>query len=161
MGFPAPSGTGRRLAIVPVAAIWAALVAWSLVNANQDARAGLSKLENVRADFALDDLESGYVQTVLGDAASDFQAAQTHLRAPWVTPLRLVPFAGAQIRSADALSSSATATMKVLEDGAEELLAIKRQAGRRGAFHLPFRCPLVYFSGRIDSKPVEPSHDIL
>jgi len=116
------------LAIVPIAAIWAALVAWSLVNANQDARAGLSKLEDVRADFAFDDLESGYVQTVLGDAASDFQAAQTHLRAPWVTPLRLVPFAGTQIRSADALSSSATATMKALEDGAEELLTIKRQA---------------------------------
>ncbi len=116
------------LAIVPIAAIWAALVAWSLVNANQDARAGLSKLEDVRADFTLDDLESGYVQTLLGDAASDFQTAQTHLRAPWVTPLRLVPFAGTQIRSADALSSSAAVTMKALEDGAERLLAIKGQA---------------------------------
>ncbi len=105
--------------------IWVGLVAWSLFRASQEARAGLEILESVRDDLALEDLETGTIQAALTEASANFKASQDHVRAPWVTPLRLVPLAGVQVRSADALSSSAARAVDVLRDGADELVEIK------------------------------------
>ena len=117
----------RLLVVAGIAGLWLGSVSLSLVQANAAANGGVDKLEAVRAEFTLEDLESGAVQAALADAASDFESAQGHVRSPWVMPLRIVPFVGTQIRSADALSSSAATTVQALHTGTEQLLAIKRQ----------------------------------
>ncbi len=117
----------RVLIVTGLAGLWLGLVFFSLLQANRETNSGIDKLETARADFTLEDLESGEVQAALADAALDFDSAHGHLRAPWVTPLRLVPFVGTQVRSADALSSSAAATLHALHSGTDQLLAVKRQ----------------------------------
>jgi hypothetical protein len=104
---------------------WLASAAGSVSRGRSQALAGLNRLEAVREEFEIESLNSGELNAELAAAADEFASAQSTLRAPWVTPLRIVPWAGTQIRSADALSGSAATVAQTLAAATDEVLAIE------------------------------------
>jgi hypothetical protein len=155
---PLPRQRRRRRIVASAATaalgIWAFLAVNSLFDGRSSALTGLDRLEAIRDRFEITQLEFGELTAELSTASRDFASARSQLRAPWVTPLRIVPWVGTQVRSADALSNSASivadelaaATSRVLEikdesqteaitkaGASQELLAIVRSARTRFA----------------------------
>ncbi len=111
-----------------VSAIWVGLGLLSLFNGRSSALDGLNRLEAIRDGFEIEQLESGELTAELTVASGEFARAQSNLRAPWLAPFRLVPWVGTQIRSADALSSSAATVSKSLANASTAAVAIRDNA---------------------------------
>jgi hypothetical protein len=115
---------GRRrriwLVVFGVIALWAVLAAWMLWSAANDARDGMTSMEDFSAlaseDIATfvdsiggqsDDVaeETGAAQ--LQQAADSFGSAHDSISSPVLAPLRVLPVLGRQLRSVQALSGAA------------------------------------------------------
>ncbi|MGI9648303.1 MAG: DUF4012 domain-containing protein [Acidimicrobiia bacterium] len=132
----------RQIALVGaiVAFVWAGLALMQLRSARDQALDGVTHLESVRNSLSVDSLTGGELTAALAEASSDFDAANKAIRSPLVAPLRLVPWVGTQVRSADALSSTAGRVSSALalaandvarlaDDAAEmDRVAVARQA---------------------------------
>jgi hypothetical protein len=108
--------------------IWAALAALQLRTARNQALEGVAHLEAVRPAMSVDALAAGELTGELAEAASDFDAANSTIRSPLVAPLRLIPWVGTQVRSADALSSSAGRVSSALALAANDVARLSTEA---------------------------------
>lgn len=124
--MPAPPLYRRHWFVVTAAValillVWLALAANRLLSARDLALDGVSRLESIRAEVTVDAVTDGDLTRQLEEAAAVFSSAHDRTRSPLVTPLRLVPWVGTQIRSADALSNSAGQVTNALADAAAEV----------------------------------------
>ncbi|NNL12385.1 MAG: DUF4012 domain-containing protein [Acidimicrobiia bacterium] len=111
-----------------VLGIWAMLAISSVFDGRAAAVGGLDRLETIRDGFEIEQIESGELISELSAASDDFSSAQSELRSPWVTPLRIVPWIGTQIRSADALSNSASIVANELAEAAARVVEVKDES---------------------------------
>lgn len=111
-----------------IIAAWLGLITGSLLAARSNALAGLALLEDTRADFSIASFESGVFEEALAEAEAELEAANRKVNAPWVWPIRLVPGANTQIRSVDALTSSASNATSSMRVAARELLSVRDAA---------------------------------
>lgn len=96
----------RRVALVAVLA-WAVAVVVLVVGGAADVQRGRSAAEAARGRLAPDALRDGRTEQALEVAERRFERGRRRLGHPVVAPLRLVPFAGRQLRSATALAAAA------------------------------------------------------
>lgn len=125
-GLPKPRRRWIRVVIAAtiLLALWGSLATRNVLQARDLALQGLSRLEAIRDRTDLEQLTEGALKTDLEAAAGDFTAANERVRSRWLAPLRVVPWVGTQIRSADALSGSARDVTNALartSDDASEL----------------------------------------
>lgn len=114
------------IGLAVVAAVWALLASTRIVQARNLSVDGLSRLEGLRSELDLETLDDGRLASQLTEAGEGFSAANDRIRSSLVAPLRLIPWARTQVRSADALSRSAhelTTTLAAEARRAAELAA--------------------------------------
>ena len=107
---------GLWLGIGLVAAAWAAVAAVHLVYARIDSMAGRRAGEAANDQVSPEEILDGEPLPELRAARARFARAHDHLRSPSVWPVRLLPFVGRQVRSADALASAA---VRIADTGIE------------------------------------------
>jgi len=120
----------RLIALVAatVAVLWAVLAVMQLLGARNQALAGVAHLESVRPSMSVDALASGELTSELSEAAADFDRANNQIRSPLVAPLRLLPWVRTQVRSADALSSTAGRVSSALAVAANDVARLTDEA---------------------------------
>ncbi len=122
------------LGVVAVIVVWALAAGVSLAVAGSRARSGLDAMEGLSGvasqDLSTlvgsvggtsDDVEEEEVEPQLRQAADDFGGAGDLIRSAVVRPLWFAPVIGRQLRSASALSTSATTTAAAAADAVSEL----------------------------------------
>ncbi len=102
-------------------AAWAVAAAVQLVLAAADLRDGQRMVEALHAE-PVEALLDASVVDELEEAAARFERSQRRVRSLAVAPLRVLPVAGRQLRSVDALAGSAAAITSAGASGAEHLL---------------------------------------
>lgn len=129
---PGRTGRRRRLlvwSVLVVAALaWLALAGVSLARARSEAAAGIDGLKQVRADLSPTDIMRGTRLPALRRSHAHFARAHDHVRSPFVAPLRILPVIGRQVRSIDALASSAE---RVVGAGVDAMTASQELLVRR------------------------------
>jgi len=110
-----------------VLALWAVLASSLLLRARHDAGAGLDSASTAQQLTSPDDVLQGKALTALRDSREAFARARGRLRNPLLSPIRIMPVAGRQLRAATALSSAAE---KVSATG-EQLVTEARDALRQ------------------------------
>lgn len=118
-------------AVLVILAVWIDLAATRLLQARDQALDGVARLESVRGQVTVDAVTEGQLTTELEIAAAEFGSAQNRVRSWLVTPLRLVPWVGTQVRSADALSGSANRVTAALAEAADEIAILSDGAAER------------------------------
>jgi hypothetical protein len=103
---------------------WLALSAVSLLRARHDANLGMDLVRQARATLTPTDIVRGQGAGLLHGARDDFARAHHHVSSPWIVPLRFVPVVGRQIRSIEALTSSAEHVVAV---GSDAMTKSRRQ----------------------------------
>jgi len=109
--------------------LWASLAARQLSQARDLALDGVDRLESARALVSVDAVTEGELTVQLEEAASAFASAHSRIRSPLLAPLRLVPWIGTQVRSADALSRSAGVVTDALAAAAADIAHLSSAAG--------------------------------
>lgn len=112
------------LGIVAFALVgWGVLAAVELAQARRDTRAGIDKLEQARDVLTPTGLVRGDGVDLLRDAEADFRRARSGVRSPFVTPLRILPVLGRQIRAVDGMTGGAA---EIVDVGVEAIDAAGR-----------------------------------
>ncbi len=114
--------------VIILLVVWAEAASSRIFEARNLALAGVEKLEAVRQRVSIDAVAEGRLIPELEAATADFAAAQTQVRSWLVAPLRLVPWVGTQVRSADALSGSATEVTRALAEAAAAVADLSGEA---------------------------------
>lgn len=86
---------------------WGAAAAVLLWQSRSDVRSGVDALEVARDELSPADLVEGVGIDTLDDAQGSFASARDRVRSPWISPLRVLPVVGRQIRAVDAMSDAA------------------------------------------------------
>jgi len=126
MDMPNEEPRRRRLVpLLPVLAVvlllgWAGWSALTAVAAARDADAGRAAIERASERSSPAQIVDGEPLPDLRDAQQRFRSARSRLRHPLLTPMRIVPFLGRQIRSADALTGAATIVTETAIDAIEQ-----------------------------------------
>ncbi len=87
--------------------LWVAVCAVTLLSAAHQLQGGVTAASAVRGEVTTQDLADNRAARDLTNAVSRFGSAHDLLNAPWLAPLRIVPYVGRQLRSAQALSGAA------------------------------------------------------
>jgi hypothetical protein len=144
-GGSAGSARGRRrtgfwvVLVLVLLVVWAAYAGYQLLQARHEAQAGIDKLERLRTTMSPDTLLSGDDLDTLAAARADFDAANGHATNLALAPLRIVPFAGRQLRSVDKLTGAAAE----VSDVAIEQIAAAREVVDTTSVERPERVALV------------------
>ncbi len=111
-----------RLLVLAVVLLlgWAGWSALTAVAAARDADAGRAAVERARGRSSPGQIVEGEPLPDLNDARQKFRSARSRLRHPLLTPMRIVPILGRQIRSADALTGAATIVTETAIDAIEQ-----------------------------------------
>lgn len=135
---PAPRRVRRRVLAGVAVALWSLLAVAHLIDAGLSARAGLDILEDVRAAASPASLRSGHDAGRLHDAEERFESARARLRLPGLSPLRVLPVLGRQLRSADHLITAAGEVAGTAADAVEQVRGLLEgglpTGGQRGRF---------------------------
>jgi hypothetical protein len=94
--------------VIVVVVIWSALAAFKLLDARRHAQRGLDQLELTRDTLGPADLIRGKGLPNMRAAQAEFQRASDSAGSPLLAPFKVLPFVGRQVRSVDALASSAS-----------------------------------------------------
>ena len=86
---------------------WVALAAQAALRIRDDVTAGADELRALRAEAALDDLLNGEGRARLVAARERFAAAEQELDSPLLTPIRMLPVLGRQVRATDGMVTTA------------------------------------------------------
>ena len=150
---------------------WLAACAWLLLGARDDAQAGLDAMDefNSLADqdipAFLDSIGDGATEEGLRTASDSFESAHSKASSFVVAPLRVVPFIGRQIRSVDALSSSAALTTDAAADAVASLSEVldrpSNASGDRMTTTAEVERVLVVLQTRIEDLDLGPSEGLI
>jgi hypothetical protein len=108
------------LVFVLVVLGWAAAAGASLLRARTDLGAGLASVQRAQKLTAPADLVAGRPLADLHDATAAFERGHDRLSSPLVAPLKLLPVAGRQLRSATALAGASAQISDVGRDAVQE-----------------------------------------
>jgi hypothetical protein len=86
---------------------WVLIAGWDLAAGALDLQAGKKSVDAARATSSTDDLVAGRPTADLRRAARRLGSAHRHLNDPILTPVRVLPVVGRQLRSAAAISGAA------------------------------------------------------
>lgn len=134
---PPRRSTGKRLRwlLLVAAALllaWAGWAAATVLGTRDDLESGRAAIERARASAGLSDIARGKPLPDLRRARRAFSLALNRLDHPLLSPAKLLPILGRQIRSATALSKAAVKVVGVAEDGIERGQRILRLPRRTG-----------------------------
>jgi hypothetical protein len=112
--------TRRRLLVLAALVVlaWGAFVAFTLVTAASDLRAGRDAASAARDELGAEEVADGEPLGELREAAERFAAADDAVGSPLLSPLRVLPVLGRQLRSIDALAGAAA---DVADTGAQAI----------------------------------------
>lgn len=115
----------RRLPLLLVLAVvfllgWTGWSVLSAATAARDAEAGRAAVERARDRSSPAEIVDGEPLPDLREARQRFRSARSRLRNPLLTPMRIVPIVGRQIRSADALTGAAMVVTETAIDAIEQ-----------------------------------------
>jgi hypothetical protein len=115
------------LVLVGLAVLWCGAVGLSLLSARDDVERGLVAAERFQDEVEPSELLEGDGLETLRESAAAFESAHGKVDSFWVRPARLLPFAGRQLASVEALSGSAARLgdvgVELLEQASAELNA--------------------------------------
>ena len=120
------------LIVVGIVVIWTALAGLQLLHAREHAQDGLDLLRQTQSDLGPAELIRGKGLDRMRAARSEFDQASTAASSPLLTPFKVLPFVGRQVRSVDTLASSAAKVVHVgvaTMEASTAQLATKTEAG--------------------------------
>jgi hypothetical protein len=121
---PARARRSRRrvvvLVVVIVVVTWSVVAAFQLLQARSHAQRGLDELESAQQDLGPAQLIRGEGLDRMKEAQDEFDQAASAGDSIFLKPFEIVPFAGRQVRSVDALTTSAS---RVVDTGVEAMEA--------------------------------------
>ncbi|MGH9048251.1 MAG: DUF4012 domain-containing protein [Acidimicrobiia bacterium] len=119
---PAPQPWKRRLLLGAGVAflLWLIASAFLLIDAKRGIDAGVAQLEAARDRLSPGDLVSGKGRASLELAEDDFDRAAANADSPLLTPIKLVPFVGQQVRSVEAQTEAAADVVAIGEQAMRE-----------------------------------------
>ena len=112
---------------------WAAAAAASLLRARTDLEAGLASVQRAQKLTTPADLVAGRPLPDLRDAAAAFERGHDRLSSPLVAPLKILPIAGRQLRSATALAGASARITNVGRDAVGEAQRALQRPNGTGA----------------------------
>lgn len=122
------------LAVLAVA-VWAVLAATVLLGVRRDTYAGIDKLEQAREVLTPRALVAGEGVDLLRDAEAAFERAHAGARSPLLSPLRILPVIGRQVRAVDGMTNGAAevvgAGVEAIEDAGDALETARPKGGER------------------------------
>jgi uncharacterized protein DUF4012 len=113
---------------------WAGWAAATVLGTRNHLESGRAAIERARASSALSGIAAGKPLPDLRRARSSFSKAMDRLDNPLLSPARLLPIVGRQVRSATALSKAAVRIVGVAERGivrGQRILRLPRRTGRQ------------------------------
>ncbi|HEX2575987.1 MAG TPA: DUF4012 domain-containing protein [Aquihabitans sp.] len=115
----------RRRTVVLVAlgavALWAAGVAWLLLDARSALAAGRDRLTVVRDGVTPSSLLDPATGRALDRAGDDFARARSRLRHPVLAPLRVLPVIGRHVRAGDRVVATSQGATRLADDAVRDL----------------------------------------
>jgi hypothetical protein len=155
----------RTFAVLFVIAVWATLAGGVLLRARHDASAGLDSAAAAQSLTSPDDVLQGKALTALQDSRQAFARARGRLRNPLLSPIRILPVAGRQLRAATALSSAAEKVSATGEQLVTEARDALRQPHTTGAERIALLRRVSDVTGAADARLAKldlgPSHALL
>ncbi len=88
--------------------VWAAVCAQHLIEAQREVHAGVNDAEKARSQLSGTNLTNAAATPLLASSARHFRHAEELLDSGWLAPVRALPVAGRQVRSAGDLAGAAT-----------------------------------------------------
>jgi len=144
---------------------WLAVVALKLDHAVRSLERGVNAVDVVKGELTTQDLADGRAGDQLTVAHGDFAAAHADIHNAWTAPLRILPWVGRQVRSADALAAAAdtvTGAGGVTLADAHRLLNQAHQTGpERAALLGSLHSSLVTLQGRLATVSLGPTQALL
>lgn len=138
----------RRLWLLLAAFVmlgWTAAAGASLLRARTDLEAGLASVQRAQKLTSPADLVDGRPLADLREAAGAFDRGHARMSSVWVTPFKVLPIVGRQLRSATALAGAAA---RISDVGLEAGTAAQRALQRPNATG-PERIALLRELGRV------------
>lgn len=132
-------------------AVWALLALVMLVSAARSAQSGMVVLDDIEARATPSNVLSGELSADLRRAQARFSEARRRIRSPVVSPFKLLPVVGRQLRSVDSLSGAAGELAGVGADALDD--AVRRI--ELGAEPGPERARLIADLGEIAGRVEE------
>ncbi|MBX3315176.1 MAG: DUF4012 domain-containing protein [Actinobacteria bacterium] len=125
----------RTVVLLVIAGIlgWLALGAWQLLGARDQLRSGADELQAARRGATVETLLEPSTNAELDRAEQRFDSARDKLRSPFVTPLRILPVVGRQIRAADRIEVSARTAADIASDAVADLRVLKERGAGAGS----------------------------
>jgi Protein of unknown function (DUF4012) len=146
-----PRRSRRRwivLVVVIVAVTWSVVAAFQLLQARSHAQRGLDELESAQQDLGPAELIRGKGLDRMKAAQDEFDQAASAGDSLFLKPFELVPVVGRQVRSVDALTTSASQVVDTGVEAMESSTARLQEPTAAG----PDRIRLVHELGAIAQK---------
>jgi hypothetical protein len=102
---------------------WALVAGWMLWQARGDLQSGSDRLRSVRAEGSVAGVLEDDLAADLTAAEGAFRSARTTLHGPLLAPVRVLPWAGAQVRAAGRLASTGAEGAVVARRAVDDLQA--------------------------------------
>ncbi|MGH9093817.1 MAG: hypothetical protein ACRDXE_01515, partial [Acidimicrobiales bacterium] len=152
-------------AAVVLIVAWLAWCALLTLRAVHQLQQGQSAVTQVRGEVSTADLADNRAAPALDRAAAQFAAAHRNLDSGWLVPLHVLPYAGRQLRAANALSGAATVVAdagRVALGQAHALLQAPHQTPEQRTVVVGrLATTLSTLRGRIAHLNLGPSNDLL
>lgn len=127
----APGGSIRHAAFLALLS-WLALAVLTLIQARSELQTGVAAVDRARAQVGAAEVADGKPLPDLRLARSSFDSAHRQISRWFLSPAKLLPFAGRQWRSLDALSGAAAQLAAAGVDGVSEARDVLSSPQRAG-----------------------------
>lgn len=116
--------------------LWLVASVLTLVQARSSAVSGLDRLDSVRQELTAAELLRGGGQEELAAAQRDFEQAHDRVNSVVLTPWKVIPLVGGNVRSAERITAAASRVADVAGRAAEETSALLESSPTTGAERL-------------------------
>lgn len=130
-GDPPPAGSIRHAAVLALLA-WVALAGFTLIRARSELQRGLDAVDRAKSQASAADVADGKPLPDLRVARSSFDTAHRQISGWFLAPAKLLPVAGRQWSSLEALSGAAAQVAGAGVDGVSEARDVLSSPERSG-----------------------------